>query len=322
MSAGRDLVRALLPIDDHAARAFDETLADWHFEAERATTALERYRAAVDGLLGVLSVLLRTTFADLGRARTYRVGGGVIGLGLVYAMGIGPAQMPSAIQTAMAAGTGESFLLLLALVPMALTTALPLALMARAGAWSTRAGAGALGTCALLMLLAAVNVGWLAPASNQVFRERQYALLYADAPVPPGEREWPRRGAAELTIVEVIDALRFGALSTGRMEQQLHRRLMLVAMVPAALLLGIQIHRLLTRRGWRRGTVPATVLFGAALAFIVYRFGSYATPLMLGLTPALFVHRGPSLMVVWLLPAAFGAIALLIAAVERRPEKA
>src|SRR5690606_35793758 len=194
----------LLPLDDQTTRALDETLADWRHEAADAPTMLQRAVVGVHGVLGVMTVLLRTGGNDLARLPTWRAVTSTLALAALFSLIAVTGWAP--LWAASGQSTASALALLLPLLPMAIATCLPIALLARPfGVIDEGRRAGALGACAVLTIVAALNVGWLSPVSNQVYREAAYELQFPDAPLPPGPTTWPRPGPAELMAGELVD---------------------------------------------------------------------------------------------------------------------
>jgi lipopolysaccharide export LptBFGC system permease protein LptF len=94
------------------------------------------------------------------------------------------------------------------LLPQALSTSLPLALLTPP--FRVRRGVPLLGLFAALALVAALNSGWVVPKLNQQFRVLTVrALNIAGAP-PPARSvvDLPRRSNAELSVTELLEESR------------------------------------------------------------------------------------------------------------------
>ena len=321
MTNRRPLPLGPVPLDERTSRALDETLADWRYEAAHAESRRARLAAAVQGTGGIAAVFIRAAIDDLTHWPAWR--GALSALMLAAILGLISASFwaVSLVPADYPAPASEVAKLATLLMPTAISICLPLALLARPlAAMGVAPAKGVLGGCALLALFAAFNVGWLSPVSNQVYRGAAFSAYWPNDPAPDEYDIWPPRGPAELTALELTDAIRFDALNVVRLWRQLHTRLALIAFVPVSLLLGIQIRRLLIQRGWRRQLAATALLVGFGIwlgatlllrAILIQAAFSIAPPVTL-------IADGPLIAGAWLAPVAFAIVALALACFDRQ----
>ena len=250
MSGFMDL---LIP-DDCGRRAFQETVADWREERARAESGLRRMAVDARATLAVTRVLAITASASLGRTDVWR--------GLTWTMVAGA--VLTCLQLGFNVVSQEHWYLLsidgLMLVPSGMAVFGAFAAAFGFGLKGNRAFPG-LGLCAMLLAMTAIVVGYVAPVSNQYFRERIAAQLGTDPALVQASR-----GLAEQTAADLLER---AASGDGTARQALVQRLALVAAAPAMLLLGAALRaRLHRRRGWRTSQIA-----GGIASFVIFLSG-------------------------------------------------
>lgn len=242
----------MLPLDAAGRRAVDETMADWRYEADRASDLLPRSVVAVRNLLALVATLVRLIGRDILTLRAWLLAASVFGVAIVVSLLFSARPFVSYANDLVAHGHRGAplFLLWASLLPQALSIALPLALLAppvrRIGRHSL------VGVAIVITLLSAFNLAWLTPAANQWFRETTYAMLRADAPVTSASSR-VSRGLAEYTLADLISEVRLNGRADERVQRHLHSCAAILLTVPVAVLVGVQARRYTASRRWRYG---------------------------------------------------------------------
>jgi hypothetical protein len=149
------------------------------------------------------------------------------------------------------------------------------------------------------MAISAFNLGWIVPQTNQWFRETSWAMFRPAVP----EQLVPRsvaRGIAEYTVADLVREVRQGGAQSRRATATLNSGVVLLAMVPVCLVLGVQARRLGTVRRWRVGA--------GLLAWVTFAAG-YATAILVSIATAGSLR----LFSLWLVPLVCAATAFGLA---------
>jgi len=303
-----EFIVAMLPLDVIGRRALDETFADWRHEEALARSAFVRARVAIGGLSASVSVVARGAVADFGRADTYRVGLGTVGVSLLLAAVLIVSQPGFLLAWPGAVSWTQGAVLRLYLLPMTLAVTLPLA--ALAPPYSRRGAPSLMGLALALTVLSGAILGWILPKSNQAFRESVASIAVAR-----GDAMVLQRGVPELSAPELVTLARRHP-DDWRVWQVLNTRAAHVLAVPICLLLGAQARRLARARGWRSGGrliawAVSVVCWGGALA------GS-ATVHQTAEASATAALRA---LVMWSLPVTLALAAIILAGVASRWEQ-
>ncbi len=303
----------MLPLDAAGQRAVDETMADWRHEEGEARSSFERVCVAFRGVWSLAVALAYAIGRDLFSAATARTCMWCLALAAAFGVVMPFAWIFTGPWRPLPIGLRFEMLGLLA--PWAITTTLPLALLALT---SIGRRTSVVTACVWLCVLSFVTLGWVLPETNQAFRER--AALHNN-PQPRGRipPELPR-GEAELSLPVLLSRAGEDTWLGGRAWTHLQARWMLTALLPVCLLAGAQAARLARARRWRTGgllvsgaaVVAAYGLYAIAAvsATRLLRSGSYVT-----FAELLTTYR------FWLLPGVIILASLLFASAARRAER-
>ena len=199
-----------LPFDARSRRAIDETLLDWDEEATALRQAQGRrarpLEATVVELRGVASILRVTALSVLRESVDFRW---FVSLGWRFAMLFGFAFLMAFPSTLTYADSDRALLLLtLSLLPSAIASLLPLALLLIL-AWRPPAGRGpAVGGVMLVVVGTLALIGWIIPSSLAPARTPLPRPLRPDRPPTP-TRSGPSRVGTSPAPVRRSRLLRF-----------------------------------------------------------------------------------------------------------------
>lgn len=299
MRRAAQYVVSLLPLCARDRRAMDETLADWANEARLASTLPVYVLAQLRGIGAVALALAFVSIAEARQPSAFRTVGAAMTLaaviGALRVIGPGKRAIPdvpvleSAVLVSLLSLNAAAVWMipLLAVLPVRQKRALPYFGVATVG-----------------LAIATAFAGWIVPVANQQYRERAFAHYTAvSGDVPRGR---PARGAAELTLGELILEARRSGVEGRSARSALNTRLGVIAAVPLFCFLGAQARRF-TQAVRRPRLAP---LVAAACVVLTWMLGLVAA----GFARALF---GASI-IGWAIAAACLALALILAHASAR----
>ena len=268
----------LLIPDECGHRAFEETLADWREERNRAESAAGRAGADMRALAGVARVFAMTAGGGLVRADVWRCLAWTIIAGAIAAVAM------AFVNTAHLTFAASQMLLM---VPGGMVVLSAFAAAFGLGLPRSRRVPG-LTLCALMLATTAALAGYVVPKANEIFRQQVFDSL-TDV-----ETRWARpthlvTGVAESNVAEL---LRHAMLDdAGAARRALVQRLAYTLSPVALLLLGAALRaRFSDARAWRLVQVASGVL---AVGIFVAA-GAACTAIQDALTPP-YAGGAPSL---------------------------
>jgi len=327
-----EFVVAMLPLDASGRRAVDETLADWRHEASEAQTGASRLATAVRGFLAVVVAVSSVVARDLTSLQTLRIVGVVAGSACLMATGFTYRNFERYAAEIAELGVADANLVGLwaSMLPAASSFCVYLALLAPPVRRVTTRSL--MGPCLVLMVMSAVNLGWVTPAATQWFRQANVDIYRQWAPPAPsqppgghegrpygpsagadGSRHMPR-GIAEFTVFELVREVRSTGARAQEATMNLSSRATVLAMVPICLLLGVHARRLGAARRWKVGSgllAWVTFISGAVIAVFAALAGAelFRGQLSIGF------YEARTQFSVWLVPVVCGSMAFALARV-------
>ena len=272
MSPRSGFLGVLVP-DETTRRAFEETFADWRDEWTRAATPIERLRVSTRGWISVARLVALAICAGLGNSTTWAAFSMTLfataGLSLLWvSWDRAPGQLPLS--------AGHFAVGAVLLVPQGF--AFLMAPAAAIGLGTKRGHEPSVITVALMLFVTMVLlVGWVFPASNQMYREYVYSSL-------SGRTGVLTRGVPELNAPELIRQVRTGSVGERRAGiSALSNRLALVVSAPVFFIFGVAVRRRLSvRRRWGNARFVA-----GASAIAVFLTCSFALSKIRSMWPVL-----------------------------------
>lgn len=259
---------ALLIPDECGHRAFEETLADWRDERNRAESAVGRAGADMRALAGVMRVCVMTAGAGLARLDVWRcfawtmIGGAIASAAMAFVNTVGLTFAASEM---------------LLLVPGGMVVLSAFAAAFGLGLPRSRRVPG-LTLCALMLVTTAGLAGYIVPKANEIFRQQVFERL-TDA-----ETRWARpthlvTGITEADAAELLREVMSNEAGAARLALL---RLAWTLSPVALLLLGAAVRaRFSEARAWRLVQVASGVI---ALGIFIAA-GAACTAIQDALTP-------------------------------------
>jgi hypothetical protein len=270
MSPRTGLLGVLVP-DETTRRAFEETLADWRDEWQRASSPLERMRVSTRGWISVSRLLAGTMRVGLLASGTWAVFSMALAVSVALSLPLvfwsrtpGPLTLPGFLIA--------GFLL----IPQGMVTLLAPAAAIGLG---TRPGREphVFAVAPALLLTMALLAGWVFPASNQMYREYVFSRVSERQGVLP-------RGLSELSAADLVREIGGGTPDRSLAAiGQLSTRASLVVAAPVYFIFGVAVRRrLVSRTRW--GIARFVAGASAAGVFVV---SAYAVSVLRDVSPAI-----------------------------------
>jgi hypothetical protein len=272
-------------------RLIDPAVSDLQVEYEQARRSGSRMRAAW-ALVGGYAAVAKTIFfgcvdelaTELQVWRTEELEGfrraaraGAVLLTLGTALLVTPT-LHAVVWPVEQLDWGARSQLAVYLIPSALVLSAPYSL-ALAVAWmlcgaarTPKVAAAGFAVATALSAATFVNLVWLTPEANQLFRERAYAAIAPDAPAPPApglhELTWTETRQRRVEVHARADAREI------RMFETWHHRRFAISLAPLALV--ALVVALAFRRSWTRAGLTSTALAACATNYMLLMWGLWA----------------------------------------------
>jgi hypothetical protein len=321
MSVRSGLIGLLAP-DETSCRAFEETLADWHDEWTRASNPIARIRVSARGWVSVARLVITTGRVGFVRADTWRV----LALPLFVSAALSLLLIPWIWSYGRWPLSFASFAVaVVLLMPQGVATLL--APVAAIGFGTRRERQpNVITTIPMLVAVMVLLVGWVFPASNQMYREYVFSKLSGEPPeVVSNAARVPNalaRGTPELSAPELVRLARSGQSDQRRAAiSHLSARLALAVSVPVFFVFGIAVRRsLAARTRWGIARWGIARFAAGASAVGVFLLSSLALSLLQRVSPAVASWPESRGLTIWFSSGVL-CVAVIVLARAANPEQ-